>query len=97
MPKKTLDNNTQIGRLYGAMKRGGWLNTSEVAQGCAGTDDAGRYHGPSFAPSTKISELRTALIQHGGHEEIVRDRRLVNGRPVHFYRLQPVATRRAKA
>ena len=48
-------------------------------------DESGNSHGRSYAPPTKISQLKERLPKD---EQIRRKVKIVNGKPVHYYRLE---------
>ena len=86
---KPLDRNTQIGRIYHALKsaKGGWLSTREVAEGCVGWDEYGKkFNGSCLAPSTKISQLKERLPQD---EEIIGEP-VKDGSGIWHYRLEKI-------
>ena len=96
---KPLDRNTQIGRLYDALKEAlsveehyndgsAWISTSDVSMFCGGWDEGcKKFHGFSYAPSTKISQLKERLP---AGEQIRHKKKIVKGKPVHFYRLEKI-------
>ena len=85
---KPLDRNSQIGRLYKNMKRvRRFISTAEVSKYCGVYAGNGLWFEVSYAPSTKKSQLDERLP---ADEQIRHKLKIINGKPVHFYRLEKI-------